>query len=141
MQFSNESSENATSFEWDFPGGNPTGSTEENPTVTYDQPGSYTVTLTVTNTAGSSSVTETNYITVTTVPSAGFSPSVNLDTVSFSNSSSNADSYAWNFGDGSTSTEENPTHIYAEDGTYTVMLIATNACGPDTVTQSVTIVT
>ena len=141
VQFNNESSENAASFEWDFPGGNPSSSTDENPTVTYEQPGTYTVTLTVTNTAGSSSVTETNYITVTTVPSAGFSASVNMDTVSFSNSSSNADSYEWSFGDGATSTEENPTHIYAEDGTYTVMLIATNDCGPDTVTQSVTIVT
>ncbi len=141
VQFNNESSENATSFEWEFPGGNPATSTDENPTVTYEQPGVYSVTLTVTNTAGSSTVTQTNYITVTTVPGAAFSPSVNLDTVSFTNNSTNANSYQWHFGDGNTSNEENPTHIYAEDGTYTVTLIASNNCGPDTATQQVTIVT
>ncbi len=141
VQFQNESSENAASFEWEFPGGNPSSSTEENPTVTYEQPGSYSVTLTVTNTAGSSSITQTNFITVTTVPEANFGASVNLDTVHFNNQSDNADSYEWHFGDGNTSTEENPTHVYAEDGTYTVLLIATNECGNDTSTQQVTIVT
>ncbi|HKK61009.1 MAG TPA: PKD domain-containing protein, partial [Bacteroidales bacterium] len=48
-----------------------------------------------------------------------------LDIV-FTNFSENAVSYSWDFGDGETSTEENPTHTYAETGTYTVVLTAMN---------------
>ena len=48
-------------------------------------------------------------------------------------------SYSWSFGDGATSTQENPTHIYATDGTYTVVMTATNSGGSDTASVSVTI--
>ena len=51
--------------------------------------------------------------------------------VSFTSFSQNAVSYSWNFGDGATSTEKDPTHIYAEEGTYQVVHIATNADGVD----------
>lgn len=47
--------------------------------------------------------------------------------VIFTNFSQNADSYSWDFGDGETSTEENPTHAYTAAGNYTVILTATNA--------------
>ncbi|MFQ5446514.1 MAG: PKD domain-containing protein, partial [Saprospiraceae bacterium] len=141
VQFNNESSENATSFEWDFPGGDPASSTAENPSVTYNAAGTYTVTLTVSNAAGSDTITQTNYITVTTVPVAGFTYTANNATVDFTNNSTNATSYNWDFGDGATSTDTDPTHTYASDSTYTVTLIATNDCGPDTTTQSITIVT
>ena len=139
--FSNQSSANAVNFDWSFPGGNPSSSTDENPTVVYDAPGTYTVTLTVSNSAGSNSVTQTDYIVVNTVPTAGFTSSTNVYTVSFTNTSSNANSYSWAFGDGNTSTEANPVHTYANDGTYTVVLTATNVCGSVTSTQTVTIVT
>lgn len=49
--------------------------------------------------------------------------------VSFENFSQNAESYSWDFGDGNTSAEENPTHVYAEEGDYTVELTASNADG------------
>ena len=49
--------------------------------------------------------------------------------VSFMNFSQNAETYSWNFGDGETSTEENPVHTYAEVGNYTVVLTATNSAG------------
>ncbi len=48
--------------------------------------------------------------------------------------------YAWNFGDNATSTQESPTHTYTQSGTYTVTLIATNACGSDTTTETITVV-
>jgi PKD repeat protein len=48
--------------------------------------------------------------------------------------------YAWNFGDGATSTNENPSHSYTQSGTYTVTMIATNACGVDTATETNTVV-
>ena len=61
-------------------------------------------------------------------------------TVTFENLSKDATSYSWDFGDGSTSTEENPTHTYAEEGSYDVVLTGTDANG-DTkeVTKSVSI--
>lgn len=50
-------------------------------------------------------------------------------TVAFENLSKDAISYSWNFGDGQTSTEKTPTHVYAADGTYTVKLVATGDTG------------
>lgn len=50
-------------------------------------------------------------------------------TWSFTNTSTNADSYSWSFGDGTTSTEESPSHTYATNGQYTVCLTVTGSCG------------
>ncbi|MEQ1747303.1 MAG: PKD domain-containing protein [Saprospiraceae bacterium] len=141
VQFTNTSSSNSTSYAWQFPGGNPASSSVANPTVIYTAPGTYTVTLTVSNSAGSNTATQTNYITVNPGPAAGFSSTTNGFSATFTNSSSNATSYNWAFGDGNTSTNANPTHTYAADGTYTVTLTATGPCGTSTVSQSVTIVT
>ncbi len=141
VEFINQSSANAVDYEWDFPGGDPASSTDENPTVVYNSAGTYTVTLTVTNAAGSNSVTETNYIIVDTTPTAGYTSTSNGLTVDFDNTSTNANSYSWDFGDGNTSTEENPTHTYDDDGTYEVELTATNDCGSVTTTQTVVVVT
>jgi PKD repeat protein len=141
VQFTNTSSPNATSWNWQFPGGTPSSSTAQNPTVVYNTPGTYSVTLTASNSAGSNTATQTNLITVNTTPTAGFNFSTNGLTASFTNSSTNATSYSWNFGDGGTSTQTNPSHTYAADGTYTVTLSATNACGTVTTTKTVTIVT
>ncbi len=58
--------------------------------------------------------------------------------VSFTNTSENAETYKWDFGDGETSTEENPVHEYSEEGSYDVVLTATNADGVSTdVTKTV----
>ncbi|MBK8554891.1 MAG: PKD domain-containing protein [Lewinellaceae bacterium] len=141
VQFNNNSSSNATSFEWIFDGGNPASSTNANPTVVYDTPGTYTVVLTASNAAGSNTSTQTNYITVGTVPAAAFTAAVNGAVVDFTNNSSGANSYSWDFGDANTSTAANPSHTYAADGIYTVVLTATNACGATTSTETVTIVT
>jgi PKD repeat protein len=59
--------------------------------------------------------------------------------VTFSNSSTNATSYKWNFGDGSTSTEQNPQHIYTTGGTFNVILVATGAGGSNSANKNVTI--
>ncbi|MEZ4932072.1 MAG: PKD domain-containing protein [Saprospiraceae bacterium] len=139
VQFSNQSSANAVSFEWDFPGGDPSSSTDENPTVTYSSVGSFSVTLTVTNSAGSNSVTETSYVVVNTVPATGFTAATNVFTATFTNTTANGTTYSWDFGDGTSSTESDPVHEYSGDGTYTVTLTATNACGDSTITQDVVI--
>ena len=65
-------------------------------------------------------------------PSPGFSSAqsqTNYLEYTFSNTSANAVSYEWNFGDGNTSTEESPTHVYATPDVYTVTLTATSAEG------------
>lgn len=141
VQFTSNSSANAVTYNWLFPGGNPASSSAQNPTVVYNTPGTYTVTLTVSNGAGSNTAAQQSYITVNPGPTAGFTSSVNGATVSFTNTSGNAVSYSWAFGDGQTSTAQNPTHTYAADGTFTVTLTATNPCGAATFTQTVVIVT
>lgn len=57
------------------------------------------------------------------------------------NNSLNATDYFWNFGDGNTSTQESPVHTYSAAGVYTIMLIASSACGSDTMLQTVTVFT
>jgi PKD repeat protein len=70
---------------------------------------------------------------------AAFSTSTDGLTVTFINSSINATSYLWDFGDGSTSTEENPQHTYAADGTYSVSLTATASGETASITQEVNV--
>lgn len=73
-------------------------------------------------------------------PSAAFTTSANELVVNTSNTSTVAIAYSWNFGDGSpVSTEASPSHTYAANGTYTITLIATNNCGADTTTFSITV--
>lgn len=126
----NDQSTGATSWSWSFPGGTPATSTAQNPLVSYNTVGTFGATLTVTNSAGSDSHTISNVITTNDVPNAGFTYSVNGSTVSFTNTSTNATSYSWDFGDGNLSSETNPTHTYAQDGFYNVVLTAYNECGP-----------
>ena len=57
--------------------------------------------------------------------------------VSFTNNAANANSYQWDFGDGSTSTQMNPTHTYASSGSYTVTLTAINGSGQAISTQNI----
>ena len=141
VNFTSQASSNATTWNWSFPGGTPSSSTEENPTVVYSSAGVYDVTLEVGNAAGTDEVTSTALIVVDDVPDAGFSSSVNDLDVDFTNSSSNATSYTWDFGDGNGSSDTDPMHSYTMDGTYTVQLVAINTCGNDTTIQEVTIAT
>ena len=69
IAFTDASTGSPTSYSWSFPGGNPATSTEANPTVIYNVEGTYTVSLTVTNGAGSNTLTSNNMITVNAVPS------------------------------------------------------------------------
>ncbi|NLP19197.1 MAG: PKD domain-containing protein, partial [Bacteroidales bacterium] len=67
VNFTDQSTNNPTSWEWTFDGGTPpslTGPTAQNPTITYNTAGTYTVTMTATNAAGSDTKTRTDYITV-----------------------------------------------------------------------------
>jgi len=142
VQFTNQSSANATGFSWSFPGGSPATSTEENPQVSYDQPGTYPVTLEVSNAAGTDAITKTDLVVLGDGPVPGFTFSnvPGQTTVSFTNNSQNADSYNWDFGGLASSTALNPTFDFPVAGTYVVTLTATNACGASSFTDSVFIV-
>ena len=141
VQFFNNSSSNATSLLWEFPGGEPSESTEENPVVVYHNAGEYDVTLTASNDQGGESVTEEGLIAVNDLPVAEFAYEKEGRQLTFENNSSDAESYFWDFGDGNDSEEEEPEHEYSEDGQYPVMLIAENDCGRDTSQTEIVIAT
>lgn len=73
------------------------------------------------------------------LPIPGFTYVLDGFTATFTNTSSLATSYLWNFGDGATSTEVNPVHTFAGNGIYTVTLTATNSIGEKSVSQTITI--
>jgi len=135
----NNLSTGSVSYIWDF--GNGSTSSINNPTVVYLTPGSYTVKLIATSSAGvTDTLTMSNYIEVLQDPIAAYSVSqvgscANNNLVSFNNTSANSSDYLWDFGDGGSSTLASPTHTYTDDGSYTVTLIASNAVGCTDVKQ------
>ena len=121
--------------QWDF--GDGTFSTFQSPTHTYNSIGNFNVSLLVTNSFGcQNSLTRNAFIVTTSKPTANFSSPITSScgtpfTVNFQNSTtgSGALTFLWSFGDGTTSTDLNPTKTYNTAGTYTVKLIATNETG------------
>ncbi|MBC7884813.1 MAG: PKD domain-containing protein [Saprospiraceae bacterium] len=139
VNFVNNSSNNAVSYLWTLPGGTPSTSTLINPTVVYQNPGTYNVTLKVTNNIGTDTELKNNYISVSPVPVASFNYTASGPTVNFTNSSQFANNYIWNFGDGTTSTAINPVHTFTSNGTFNVTLNAGNSCGSVTYLQAITV--
>jgi PKD repeat protein len=131
VQFTDLSTNNPTSWSWNF--GDGQTSTARNPTHTYSAAGTYTVTLTATSSAGSDGETKTGYVTVSSLPApvSAFSAAPIFGnaplTVQFTNQSANSTSWSWDFGDGQTSTAQNPSHTYTTPGTYSPSLTASNA--------------
>jgi len=105
--------------------------------VRYVTPGIKTVSLIATNPFGADTIIQ--LIEVLNFPTANFTTQVNAQTVAFTNTSSNALSYLWAFGDGANSTATNPVHTYPGSGAYTVTLTSTNEC--KVVTKVVTVMT
>lgn len=142
VQFTDLSTNSPTNWSWNF--GDGSTSTTQNPSHPYSAAGTYTVSLTATNSIGSDTETKTDYITVTlagSAPVAAFTVSQTfIDTgssVLFTDQSTNSPTnWSWNFGDGGTSTTQNPSYSYSSTGTYTVSLTATNSIGSDTETKT-----
>ncbi len=138
VQFINTSSANAESYQWYFPGGIPSESTAQHPTVTYSSPGVYDAMLIVSNVLGIDTLTSQQIITVDDVPSVDFDANVNNLTVSFVNFSLNATGgFLWDFGDGTTDTSPNPEHVFPGNGIFNVTLTAFNSCGQQSYSQAV----
>jgi PKD repeat protein len=136
IQFTDRSTGAPIEWKWDF--GDGATSTEQNPKHTYSAYGTFTVTLTASNKDGSDSATKTNYIVTTLAPVADFKADRQVGKapfiVTFSDlSKGNPTSWVWEFGDGTSSYEQNPRHIYMREGSYDVRLTVKNQYGSDTI--------
>jgi PKD repeat protein len=142
VRFTNQSSGQITSYSWDF--GDGSNTTAVNPTHTFSNPGIYNVTLRATGPGGTANVTRQINVTSAAAPTAGFITNTTSGeaplSVSFTNQSTGSiTSYTWDFGDGSTSNEVNPTYTFNDVGTYNVILTATGPGGSSNVVRQITV--
>ena len=132
VTFTDLTANGPTEWFWDFADG--TTSTEQNPVHEFLVDGTYNVCLTATNIIGDDTYCELVDIDNTPVtPVVDFSWSISGTLVSFTDVSTNVPTYwDWAFGDGNSSTEQNPDHFYAASTAYTVCLTAGNDAGEAT---------
>ena len=141
VQFRDRSTGNPLTWSWDF--GDGSGSTERDPIHTFPATGSYQVTLHVANSVAADTVSQAVQV-VDSAPSAGFawsppSPAPGA-MVQFRDASNGAPAtWQWQFGDGSSSTEKDPSHVFPAAGVYDVVLTVANALGASSTTHSVTV--
>jgi PKD repeat protein len=133
------STTNATDYLWDFGDGGST-STLENPDYTYNSAGTYTVSLNATVGSCADALTIVDYITVNPSPVASFNDFdvCHGNVIDFTNTSTGATGYSWDFGDGTgVSSLVDPSYTYLSANTFTVTLIATDGTCNDTITSNV----
>lgn len=142
IKFSNNS-KNSNYYFWDF--GDGTTSIIKEPTHVYKNYDSYTVTLITTNEALSDTISKTIILQdnrLKPVASFDYSPKENIrinDEIKFSNNSENSNLYFWDFGDGTTSTLKEPTHVFESYRSFNVTLISTNEGLSDTISNTITL--
>lgn len=133
VSFTNNSQyDSLATFNWNFGDGGI--STQENPSYTYYNAGTYTVSLTVTGPGGTSSVVGVDSVIVyekpvayfVATPTTVYIPNTVLTTT---NLTTNGNTYVWYFGDGDSSFLFSPTHTYVTEGNYQITLIATSQFG------------
>lgn len=139
VRFTDTSPGTPTSWHWTF-GDGATG-TGQTVTHTYTEPGKYSITLSIQNPAGKYTKTYFDHITVNLPPKAAYSANRTSGelplTVSFHDESTGGiTAWNWDFGDGSTSTLQHPSHTYTKKGTYTVTLAVENAYGVATIVKN-----
>lgn len=137
ISFSDLSINTPEYWKWNF--GDGEISENQNPLHSYTEYGSYAVSLYASNSAGEDSLKIENFITVLDYPVASFEASVTTGyfpfEVDFYDKSEWADAWHWDFGDGHTSEEQNPTYIYEHEGEYDVTLTVSNALGDHQITE------
>lgn len=139
FNFTDKSTSDGTIGFWNWDFGDGTTSSEQNPIHTYANPGTYTVCLTITDDDGVCSSHICQHVVVHHPPAgachAAFifqQPDPNQPSFDFTDQSTSdgtIGTWAWDFGDGSTSNEQNPSHTYTHPGNYTVCLIITDTDG------------
>ena len=149
VQFTDTSAGSPTSWSWSFPGGSPLSANTQGPhTVTYSSPGTYTISLTVSNDCGSDDETKTSYITVSEAPTASASSNSPVSEGADIQLYGGPDSmitYSWTGPGGWTSNAQNDTRTgatLAMAGTYTLTVTKSDGCSAsDTTDVIVSIVT
>lgn len=135
VQFTDQSTGTPTSWSWDF--GNGQLSNVRNPVVNFPA-GSYTIRLIVRNAFGVDDEIKINYITVFPGPSASFTANITTScvpaTIQFTDLSTvpaggSITSWLWDFGDGTTSILQNPSHTFTATGYYTISLLIITGTG------------
>ena len=143
VAFTDTSTGLPAAWSWDF--GDGSKSIAQNPVHEYSNDGVYSIKLTVTNSKGSNSAQKVNYITVSTrPPSSNFYSNVTggnvpLTVQFYDISTGSPASWSWNFGDGTSSSEQNPMHTYFSAGTYEVNLVVSNSEGASSKTATITV--
>ena len=137
VAFTDRSIGTPTGWSWAFGDGGT--SSARNPSHTYSQSGLYTVRMTATYTGSSDTEQKTDYIRV--VPDANFTANATAGktplAVRFTDvSNGTPNAWSWEFGDGTNATGQNPTHVYARSGNYTVNLTARNGYGSTTLSRA-----
>jgi PKD repeat protein len=139
VTFTDRSQGEPTSWLWDFGDGGTAA--DQSPSHLYTTAGSYTVSLTVSNAAGSDTRTRVHYVTVVAMAvTARFSGTPRSGpvplTVDFTDQSpGDATFWWWDFGDGETAADRDPSHQYARPGRYTVSLTVANAGSSDSLAK------
>ena len=146
VHFMDMSTGNPSTWSWTFEGGTPATSNEQNPVVTYDKAGSYAVTLTVGNGSTTATTTREAYVNVSGeapvayigLPDGAYlSPWVmmfvptNVPLTFKDASTGNPTQWSWTFQgtDVTSSTEQNPTVTYTQEGSYGIKLEVANDLG------------
>jgi PKD repeat protein len=154
VQFTDKSTGNITSWEWDFNGDGAIDSLVQNGNYTYETPGNYTVSLTVRGPKGNDTEVKKDYIEITRCPYfadftiesipgnckvQGNSTSCKGTTTIYfiDKSIGNVTAWAWDFDNNGSidSTVQNPGHTYSKNGNYSVTLTITTPECPDTITK------
>ncbi len=137
VTFTDRTTNGPTAWTWKF--GDGAGSAEQHPVHTYAEAGTYRVCLTASNDNGAAEACRN--VRIALAPAADFAFSIDLGSVAFTDESTNAPtSWRWDFGDGNTSAEQHPAHVYEQPGDYTVCLTAANEFGSGESCKAFTIV-
>ena len=139
VTFTDSSTGFPTSWLWNF--GNGITSSLQNPSVSFTSPGMYSVSLIVTNAYQQNTLFKTDYITVLVPMVADFVANTTFgwtgQTIQFTDlTAGNPDTWLWNFGNGQIATEQNPAHIFTQEGYYTISLTANDLYQSSTVTKT-----
>jgi len=148
LTFSDQSAGAPSAWLWNF--GDNTTSTQQNPSKKYNAAGNYSVSLTVYR--DGQSATGTRIVTVAATGGSPVTPAISAQfdiptnnptpgaNLTFTDRSTGSPtSWSWSFGDGATSSDQNPLHAYALPGQYTVSLTASNANGSSVVSKPITV--
>ena len=146
VQFTDLSTPLGTAIDWLWDLGDGNTSTDQNPLHIYQVAGAYDVTLTITDIGTCvNTITQANAVDYIPYPVPQFTVDTTVGCIgepfTFTNNSTNgAVSYLWNFGDGSTSTDENPVYAYDSEGIFSITLTAFNQNGCDSSVTEVNLI-